>query len=624
MITMRYLTAILFAAMILPACQAFADKPPVKYGHVSLEELKMTTYDRDTTAPAVILCDYGYFEPNNFQFTRVIRIKILKKSGFSWANRVFPPAYLFHVKGATFNLVNGDIVRTDLDSKSIYEETIYGRTKRTRIAMPDVKVGSVIDLEIYFNDIPIEWRFQDEIPVKHSELVIPSNPVVSLRNTISGFEPLKQNEDGHWIAENMPAFKAEPYTSSSKNYMTRLNLDILEIRYNMYYRQVTNTLESLCQLLAEDPHFGQALRGDMYLNQAAREIRDKARSDKEKLRLAHDYIKGYKWNKYESLYTSDESIRTALNKKSGNSADINLALVQLLKKLDFNVKPVLLSTRDNGFLSPVAPSLFKLNYVIACVDLNGERLLMDATEENAPYDLLPDRSLNFFGWSYDPDKSEIVELTTDRKEKETVLYNLNLDNDLQFTGTLSFRRYDYAALNFRNKYKSFSGKEAYLENMLTEYPGLRIRDAAIDNIDSIYQPVKDQYSIVLNNAVEEVNGELYFYPMMLHRLKENPFKIDDRKYPVDFIHPLEQTCSVTVALPDSCEVVSFPEAVKMALPENSAYIVYQVSVVGRSIQFNYKFGINRAVFTEGEYRDLREFYNQILAKQSEPVILKRK
>ena len=38
---------------------ALAENLPVKFGKVSEAELKMKVYDKDTSASAVILCDYG-------------------------------------------------------------------------------------------------------------------------------------------------------------------------------------------------------------------------------------------------------------------------------------------------------------------------------------------------------------------------------------------------------------------------------------------------------------------------------------------------------------------------------------------------------------------------------------
>ena len=621
---MKNLSYVYILAMLFLAPASFAIKAPMKFGDVSMDDLKMTVYAADTSAPAVVLCEYGYFDPTSFKFTHLIRIKILKKTGYGWANKVFPPFNEAYVKGITSNLENGKIVETKLDSKNIFEETIYARVKRIRIAMPNVKIRSVIDIQFDYSGVPDSWEFQKEIPVRYSELVMENNVYISRRKNLSGFEPLKLNEDGHWIAENMPAFKSEPYISCVQNYLTKLELDIYEVHYSMYFKELTTTWDALCRYLDEDDYFGAALRNDSYMNRSAKEINSKAVTDKEKLRMAHDYIKTFKWNKNKSLYTSESNIKWSLDKKSGNSADINLALVQLLKKIGFEASPVILSTRDNGFLSPAKPTLTKLNYVIARVTLNDEQILMDGTEENAPYNLLPERDLNFFGRVFNTKFSDPVELTTNKKSKELITYNMTLDDDLQLRGALSFQRIDYAALDFRNKYKSFSGKESYLENMLEEFPGLRIRNATINNIDSVYMPVRDQYDITLKNAVEETNGNFYLYPMMLHRLKNNPFKIDKRKYPIDFVHKIENIYSVTISIPENFEVVSYPIAVNIGLPEKAAYFLYQVSVLGNSIQFNFKMGINKTVFTEEEYGDIREFYNQILAKHAEPVILKRK
>src|SRR5688500_10980399 len=47
-----------FCSLVIP-CVLFAQKPPVKFGDVSKEELSMTSYDKDSTASAVILADFG-------------------------------------------------------------------------------------------------------------------------------------------------------------------------------------------------------------------------------------------------------------------------------------------------------------------------------------------------------------------------------------------------------------------------------------------------------------------------------------------------------------------------------------------------------------------------------------
>jgi hypothetical protein len=69
---------------------AFSQKPPIKFGKVDKSDLEMQYYELDSSASAVILCDYGRFNGNTLEFTRLLRIKILKKEGLSWADGIFP------------------------------------------------------------------------------------------------------------------------------------------------------------------------------------------------------------------------------------------------------------------------------------------------------------------------------------------------------------------------------------------------------------------------------------------------------------------------------------------------------------------------------------------------------
>jgi hypothetical protein len=602
----------------------FADKPPIKFGNVSREELEMTVYEPDSSAAAVILCDYGYFNALNYTFTQVTRIKILKKEGYVYADRVFPPYATPYVRGITFNLENGEVSESKLKAESIFTERIYEKIERIRITMPNVKVGSVIDIEFTHNSLPAKWRFQQNIPVKWSELVMENSLYVSYTRNLFGFYPLKLQESNHWIGENMPAFKPEPFITSPENYLTKIEFDILDVKAGMYYEAVTTSWEDLSDLLYDFTRFGEPLRNSAYLGRAAKDILETAKTDEEKLRMAHEFIKTFKWNKDASLLTSNSSIAFAFEKKSGNSADVNIALIQLLDKIGFQVEPVLMSTRDNGFLSPAYPSLNKLNYVIARVKLNDQELLIDGTEEYAPYNLLPERCLNIFGRTYNDKTSDVVSLSTSKKDKEMIYYTLTLDDMQQFTGNLNIQRFDYAALDFRIKYHSFTGEEAFLENMLAENAGLRITEAIIENVDSLYLPIKEKYSISLKNLIHEAGGNLYFNPLLLHSMKENYFKTESRSYPVDFVHNLEKICIVNITIPENYEIIGLPESINMKLPDNSAYFYYQVTSSGQSIQVSFKMGTNKTIFVEDEYQDIKEFFNLIVTKHAEPVTLKKK
>jgi hypothetical protein len=107
-----------------------------KYGKVTEEELRMTTYDKDTSAVAVVLQQYAEFIPQQFNFLQQYRIKVLKKDGTGKASMVFDGKIKQYIKGCTYNLENGEVVKSKLERESIFEERVVGHIYRTRIAMP--------------------------------------------------------------------------------------------------------------------------------------------------------------------------------------------------------------------------------------------------------------------------------------------------------------------------------------------------------------------------------------------------------------------------------------------------------------------------------------------------------
>ncbi len=96
----------------------------------------------------------------------------------------------------TVNLENGKAVKEKLRNESIFVNRVTEGIYETRIAMPDVKVGSVIDLEFRFQGIPAEWRFQEEIPVRYSELVFENSPYVKFTSNFFGLN--------HWHLPHQP------------------------------------------------------------------------------------------------------------------------------------------------------------------------------------------------------------------------------------------------------------------------------------------------------------------------------------------------------------------------------------------------------------------------------------
>lgn len=618
----RYFQTLVFLIVFISGTSG--QKTPIKFGEVNPDDLKMTSYPGDTSAAAVILVDFGELNTTTFEFKRILRIKILKKEGTSLATNVYPSSTKSMIKGITYNLEDGKIVQEKLKNESIFSERVTEDRYLMRVAMPNVKVGSIFDIQFTFLGIPYEWNFQDVIPVRYSELILPDHPYVRFRKNFFGYERLSFSSPIRWVAKDMPSFKQEPYINSKENYLTKLEFDILDITFGSSTFN-TSTWEAISNSLMIIPNFGLALKGSTYLNSMVETLKGTKKSGEELLKLAYDEIKkNIKWDEHESLFASGSSLNVVYKSKVGNSADINLILAQVLKKLDFEVTPVVLSTRENGLLSHVYPSLWKLNYVILKVKIGDKYILVDATEPYMPYYLLPLRCLNGHGRLVNETNCDTIDLIASRKNREIFYYDLNLCDDNSLKGKILVNRTDYGASDFRKNYFKFNSYDAYLEDFKKDKPGLIVDSSSIENIDSVYLPVNEAYDVTVNNQVNMIGDELYIIPLLYNQIRENPFKLDERKYPVDFGINFEKTVVASYKIPDNYIVASLPASATLKLPGNSAVILYESSQLNNTVKVVCKFSISKTMFLPSEYLNLKEFYNQLIRKESEPIILKRK
>ena len=84
-------------------------------------------------------------------------------------------------RGRTYNLVDGEIVVDKLKRESVFKERVTDNYYRYRIALPNVKVGSVFEIEFSSFGIPTEWTFQRSIPIKWCELRLEQSSDVDYR-----------------------------------------------------------------------------------------------------------------------------------------------------------------------------------------------------------------------------------------------------------------------------------------------------------------------------------------------------------------------------------------------------------------------------------------------------------
>lgn len=168
-------------AFVTASAFAFNSRPPIRYGHILNEDMQMTSYKPDPSAPAVVLCDYGTVRVGpRTVYERLVRIKILNEEGVKYGKVEIPFRFYNHydviegLKGQTYNLdQNGRIVKSKTTAKDIREVEIDSKNHKLVLNLPDVKVGSVIEYKYTIVSLDLvklrDWYFQSAIPTVWSE-----------------------------------------------------------------------------------------------------------------------------------------------------------------------------------------------------------------------------------------------------------------------------------------------------------------------------------------------------------------------------------------------------------------------------------------------------------------------
>lgn len=641
-------------------------------GNVTIEELKEKVYPKDSSAVATVLFEKGktYFEYSQedgfLLITNVeVKIKIYKKEGYEFANK----SVRFYVggtakenisfsKAVTYNLNNGQIEKTKLKSEGEFTESINKFWSRKKITMPNVKEGSIIEYKYeirspYISTFP-EWSFQQSIPVNSSEYqtLVPEYYVynvyrkgslqpVEIKNSISKSVAISEKvlniNKGYsrenstfnyseqqiiYKLENIPALKEEAFVNNIDNYKTSVYHELSQKRLPQAVAEFySTTWEDVTKKIYENEDFGDQLNKENYFEEDLKNVVKDLENRDEKIAAVFNYVQNrMNWNKYYS-YSCDEGVKKAYQDKTGNSAEINLMLIAMLRHIGLDANPVLVSTRANGI--SIFPSRTAFNFVIASVTTDNGIVLLDATSKISSPNILPLYDLNWFGRMIRKDgTSELVDLMPKLVSDDVVNMLVSIDNQGQVSGKVREQYFDYAALNYRDRYLGLS-KDSYLENLEKRHEGLEIADFELTNEKIINEPIIEKYSIKSNNLTEQIGDKIYFEPLLHFTQSENPFKQETRQYPIDFAFPFKDKYMVNITIPQGYQVESIPKSASFAMANNYGSFNMSTSNTDTQIQVVVNFIINASIIPSEDYDTLKEFFKIVIDKQKEKIILKK-
>lgn len=600
------------------------------YGKIDVEDLKMMTCEFEKDANAEVLLDQSLITSDRQIYqTRHWRMKIFNAAGKNAANfRIeylsnLPVDQLSSVKAETFNLENGQIVITPLDKKSIYTEKIDNRRSAMVFAFPNVKAGSVIEVQYNFlvGGFPT-WYFQSNYPTRYSETKVEFPSEATIRAIPYVKQPFfKQQGEGNDLIqlralENVPSLPDEPFMSSRAQNLQRMEYTQVQVS--------TFSWQKIGEEYLKTPVFAQEL--DKILDDE-QPIINKAKSISninERISYIFNTVKERMAWTERTANISWYGVPTAWNKKTGNSGEINMMVYHLLKKSGIKSYPLLVSSKSWGVVKVANPTIWAFNNMAVFIPVDSTKnYVLDASDKYALFNEIPEDDLNQFGLKIDPQTNvhEMVFLERQDPVIRSAFLNAEIKDNGEMTGTADIASFGYNKINDTKSYKT-KGEEKYLKALIGDRNDLKISSIKFENMDIDSLPLTQTL-----NFKQELSGSgdgyIYFNTDLFNLMGSNPFVKETRSSDIDFKYKRGYSVSGVYKLPDTYKASALPKNVNIATPDGNIVFKRIVSADSNTITIRFNVILKKPMYFTEDYPNIREFYKQMYTYINEPIVLKK-
>lgn len=620
---------------------------------VSKSDLELNYYSKDSTANALIIYDYGnsFVDENTFWLRVQVerKIKILRPEGVKHGEieiKLYKgkssKEKIKNIRAATYNLENNKIVRDVLKPTAIYEEENEKYTL-VKFVLPKVKVGSVItysyETQSRFMAKFQPWYFQGEDPVLYSEYntSIPGNYEYHIK--LVGTIPLTTNDQSikknciilgggasancsvaKYVMKDIPAYKPEGYTTTPLNYTARIEYELSVFRdFKGGVDKITKTWASVDKELKTDSDFGRQISKKSLVKNLLPENISSMDNQLAKAKAIWQYVvDNYKWNGKSERY--DVSVKNLLKEQIGSVFEINLLLENLLSSEGYSVYPILISTRNNGLPTKIFPVLTDFNYLILKTTIDDKDYYLDATENYLSFGELPFRCLNQYGRLIDfEDGSYWKNISAKNNSLRHHKVNLTFNDD-KFIGNIESEFTGYHAHEFKQSYNE--NQLAYKEKKANAYPDIAIDKHEVNSFDKNAYDFKE--TLELSIEPEVIGSKIYLNPFIFKFFKENPFKLQERTYPIDFGYKDSYIYSMKLDLGEELSLVEAPKPINQSLPNNSGSFLFNVELQDNYLILYFRLKFDLAIYAPGYYNYLKSIMSKVVEAQNNTVIVLEK
>ncbi|WNJ19585.1 hypothetical protein [Pontibacter sp. G13] len=563
--------------------------------------------------------------------------------------------------------VDGDWIPFEIPPRKIKTKTLLDGSQAKVIPFSLVKPGAILEYSFMVTSKEIRklrpWKFQHQWPVAHSEfhLLLPEPltfqilPIGNLRQMerYAGYfrQPVQRRErrdrsGNGWANEFERSMLSEFLSGHSETYVMNM---IAAAKEESFSRNSEGLRPGLDFLLTKDEwtgkHQGSGFDSWPVLNHyVQRQLRDgkvKLKSKNletwaESQNLNPESMVPY-WEQWAKLvqqnfswngeYGLTANLRKLQQDQSGSGAELNLWLWKILQQEGYQVSPVLIATRNYGLPFLDVPQIGQFNHIVLKLREQGKDFWIDlAQRETYETGALPANSLNHAGFELTEDNGRWVPLNSRNRMVEVAYGRFQINpNSGQLEGDFEVQAEEYAAELARQAWKSYQDDSSqYVQGeYLTGAESIELQEINIRQEETERSKWIVSCNLETSEYMRRTEEFLFIQPMISGQLAENPFPNAPRMTPIDLNVPRRAFYMFALEVPGDFEVAQLPPPIRVNLPGKAGYFIYNAFELRGVVYMSSSIILDQTLFLPHEYTTIQSFFQYIVDKQQEDIILKR-
>ena len=564
-------------------------EPNLKWGKPTQQELTMTEYAADKDADAVelfrsvevfyVLVNGDFRVINNVK----CRLKVLKPEGKHVADHEIGvrlsssssvPETVRGLKAVAYNMENGKVVKTKMESSMIHEEQIDKTEKLIKFSVPQVRVGTVIEYEyrlesdFYFQ--LRDWYAQSSIPVVYTKYSVTIPEWLTFHLDETGMSRLEKKQEfasmavgdemintetNIFIGRNLPALKDDDYIWCAEDYGCKVTHELQSICIpGVVYKDYSVKWETIDETLFADDEFGGRIKKssplkDEMIAAGIPQIADAQERFDATWKLLNQRVR---WNGDYAFWA-----------KSG-SVELNDSTTAFFD-----------SSAEDGYL----------NVLPACLSVERARLIRKGKSKVG-------------GW---------VNLQTVAQATTRSIIQCALTEDGQLSGTMTNALSGEAAAGLRKAWRT-AKDSTELIHQIQEDNDFSITDYQLQGRHDFSPNMRE--TIAFTKQCTTADGIIYLNPLVVVPINKNPFTAETRNLPVELPYKQQKSINVVMNLPEGWKLEEAAKPIVLKFDGITATI--RCSQNGNQLSVLYKLNISRTFFTRQQYQDLKAFMEKLV------------